>query len=135
MPKTPTAQELGLEGAVLTAPAPADVLLPSGRMVQWRQPDLFTALSFLGTLPSPVISAVIKLLKNEGSYIAEDDPLYAHTQAQQILGMYGIAQFGIVGPKTLDASKEWGDGATLGRRDLAYADVEYLYYRLFRLGH
>lgn len=129
-----TAKALGLEGA---QDAPAQLVeetLPSGLRVTWTMPDLFAVLSFTGTVPDPVTASVIKLLMGEGSYVPEDDPRSWHHKAEHIKGQYGIVAAGLVSPK-LDLAREWGDGAgTLGRRDLSWADVQYCFHVLFRIG-
>jgi hypothetical protein len=127
------ATDLGLEQASTASPEAAEHILPSGRIIQWRMPDVLTIISFAGTIPDPVTAAVIKLLLNEGSYTPEDDPRSYHHKVEQIRGMYGIVAAGMVRPK-MDATREWGDGETLGRRDLAWADVEFIYHVLFRIG-
>lgn len=114
------------------SPAPTEYLLPSGRRVLWRQPDMFAILAFTGTLPDPITAAAIKLLTNEGAYTPTDNPLYYVHQAERIKGMYGLVAHGMVSPR-LDVSKEWGDGDVLGRRDISFGDVEHLYW-LFRNG-
>lgn len=107
--------------------------LPSGRVIRWVMPDIFSIVAFDGLIPSPVIGAVIKLLVNEGAYTPETDALFYKHKAEQIRGMYGIVAAGMVSP-VLDISREWGDGDILGRRDIPLGDVEYAYYILFRAG-
>lgn len=115
------------------APAPTTHALPSGRVVEWRTPDTFAIIAFAGVLPDPITAATIKLLVAEGAFTPEDDPRYYAQQAERIRGMYGLVAHGLVHPR-LDVSREWGDSEVLGRCDIAYGDVEHLYY-LFRVGN
>jgi hypothetical protein len=130
-----SAQALGLEpSAGDTAPAPAPHVLPSGRQITWLMPDIVACLSFVGTLPDPYTAAAIKLLIGEGSYAPEDDPRYYFHRLEMMRGMQGIVAHGVVSPQ-IDLTREWGDGVdVLGRRDLSWADWEYAYQVLFRLG-
>jgi hypothetical protein len=129
-----TAKDLGLERADESPAQISTHTLPSGLVIQWAMPDLFSVLSFTGTLPDPITAAVIKLLVNEGSLTPEDDPRYYHQRAEFLRGLYGIAAAGLVSPK-LDLAREWGDGnGTIGRRELSWADIEQIYYSLFRFG-
>jgi hypothetical protein len=129
-----TARDLGLAGADENAPTPVPRTLPSGTQITWLMPDIVACLSFVGTLPDPYTAAAIKLLINEGSYAPEDDPRYYHHRLEMMKGMQGIVAHGVVSPH-IDLTREWGDGKeTLGRRDLSWADWEYAYQVLFRLG-
>jgi hypothetical protein len=115
------------------APAPQAHVLPSGRAITWLMPDIVACLSFVGTLPDPYTGAAIKLLVAEGSYAPDDDPRYYAHRIEMLRGMQGIVAHGVISP-TIDLNREWGDGSTLGRRDLAWADWEYAYQVLFRVG-
>lgn len=127
-----TARDLGLPSE--DAPTPSSHTLPSGRVITWLMPDIVACLSFVGTLPDPYTAAAIKLLVAEGSYAPEDDPRYYHHRLELMKGMQGIVAHGVVTPH-IDLTREWGNGSeTLGRRDLSWADWEYAYQVLFRLG-
>jgi hypothetical protein len=130
-----SAQALGLEPASeSSAPEPQRHVWPSGRVIEWLMPDIVAALSFVGTLPDPYTAAAIKLLIGEGSYAPEDDPRYYLHRLEMLRGMQGIVAHGVVSPQ-IDLNREWGDGKdVLGRRDISWADWEYAYQVLFRLG-
>lgn len=114
------------------APEPFDETLPSGLRAQWRMPDPFAIIAFADTIPDPVTAGVIALLTEEKSYTPESDPLKLRRDSNAIRGMYGVAAAMLVTP-TLDLSREYGDGITLGRSEIGYMDVAALYWR-FRVG-
>ena len=126
---------MGAAAGVEETPPPASrYVLPSGRVIEWRQPDVFAMIAFTGLVPNAITGAVIKLLLNEGSYTPEDDPRYFVAKAEQLRGMYGIVAAGMVSPR-LDINKQWGDGdGVIGRNELTKGDLEYAYHLLFCTG-
>jgi hypothetical protein len=94
-------------------------------------PDVFAIVAFDGIIPDPLTAAVIQLLKDERSYTDEADPLKFRHDAASIKGMYALAGTMAISPK-IDASVEYGEGDTLGRREIAYMDVCALYWQ-FRI--
>lgn len=96
-------------------------MLPSGLTVQWRMPDLIQLVSFDGLIPDPITASVIQLLKNEKSYTSENDPLRHQHEAQNIKGMLGLTAAMWEKPR-FDPSVEYGQGDTLGRREVGYQD-------------
>lgn len=108
-------------------PPPFENTLPSGMYVKWRMPDPFAIVAFDGHIPDPFTAGVIDLLKNEKSYVEEGDPLRHRHEAANIRGIYGLAAAMLESPK-LDVRLEYGDGETLGRREVGFQDVIQLYY-------
>lgn len=113
-------------------PPPFDGVLPSGLAVKWRMPDPFEIIAFNGMVPDPITAAVIDLLEAEKTYTPEDPKLKHRYLAANIKGMYGLAAAMLIEPR-LDASVEYGDGDTFGRREIGHQDVIQLYF-FFRAG-
>lgn len=113
------------------APEPFTDVLPSGLIAKWRMPDPFAIIAFDGVLPDQLTGSVIDLLKQEKSYQADADPRRYLNDAAAIKGMYMLAGAMLVEPK-LDPRVEYGEGETLGRREIGIMDVARLYL-LFRL--
>jgi hypothetical protein len=111
-------------------PPPFESMLPSGILARWRFPDVFSIILFSGVVPDPLSAACIDLLRNEKSYTDEKDPARHKNEAANIKGMYGLAAAMLESPK-FDPSLEYGDGETLGRREMGYQDIVSL-YQLFR---
>ncbi len=114
----------GMEAPAL--PEPFVGMVPSGMEVRWRMPDPYTLVSFNGPIPDPITASVIDLLEAEKSYTSENDPRRHRTKAQNIVGVYALAAAMLEWPK-LDPTVEYGDGDTLGRREVGYQDVIQLY--------
>lgn len=108
-------------------PAPFHDTLPSGLEADWRMPDPWTIIMFDGVVPDPITAATIQLLKDERQYTPDSDPRKFRADAASIRGMYGLAAAMLESPR-LDVSREYGDGATLGRREIGYLDVCQLYW-------
>lgn len=126
MPSLP-AQALPPDKRPKEPPAPFEDTLPSGLFVKWRMPDPFTIIAFDGHIPDPVTAAVIDLLKNEKSYVEDDAPFRHRYEAANVKGMYALAGAMLESPK-LDVRLEYGDGETLGRREVGFQDVIQLYF-------
>lgn len=124
--KNPIAERMLPPEKRVVMPPPFEDMLPSGRVVHWRMPDPFQVVAFDGVVPDPLTAATIKLLKEEGSYTEESDPRKFRYDAQQIMGWYAIAGAMLVRPP-LDPTVEYGDGVTLGRREIGKEDVRHLY--------
>jgi hypothetical protein len=105
-------------------------MMPSGLVVKWRMPDVFSIILFSGVVPDPLSAACIDLLRNEKSYTDEKDPARHKNEAANIKGMYGLAAAMMESPR-FDPSLEYGDGEVLGRREMGYQDIVSL-YQLFR---
>lgn len=100
--------------------------LPSGMVVELAMPDLFAVLGAVHAIPDALTAQVIRLLKDEGSYTPERDPRKFKLDAEYLRGMYAIASLCLVSPR-LNINQEYGDGETLGRRDLPWEDVRAIY--------
>ena len=101
--------------------------LPSGIACRWRMPDPWQIVAFDGHIPDPFTAATIDLLKNEKSYVEESDPFRHKHEAANIRGLYALAGAMLEYPK-LDVRLEYGDGETLGRREVGFQDVIQLYF-------
>jgi hypothetical protein len=102
-------------------PPPFESMMPSGLTVKWRMPDIAQLVTFDDVIPDPFTGAVITLLKNEKSYQSESDPMrYVH-EAQNIKGMIPLTAAMWEWPR-FDPNVEYGEGDTLGRREVGYQD-------------
>lgn len=107
-------------------------MMPSGLMVKWRMPDFVSLVAFDGMIPDPLTGAVIDLLKSEKSYTDEKDPARHRNEAANIRGMLGLTAAMWESPK-FDPTIEYGDGDTLGRREVGYQD-HVATFQLMRFG-
>ena len=107
-------------------------LIVSSRPIVWEMPDVWDLVTFAQTLPDPITAAVIKLLSDEGSLGNDDDPQSYHNRANRIKGMYGIVAACLVSPKLDLSVKVSEQEGVIGRTQIGIAEVEEIYYRLFR---
>jgi hypothetical protein len=114
-------------------PPPAfESMMPSGLTVKWRMPDFIQLVAFDGMIPDPFTAATIDLLKNEKSYADEKDPLRHKNEAANIRGMLGLTAAMWESPR-FDPRVEYGEGDTLGRREVGYQDHVAM-FQLCRFG-
>lgn len=115
------------------APRGQAYVLPSGRVVRLAMPDLWAVISAVGRVPNPVLTAVLDLLVQDGSYTpqAATADLYLRKR-EEVLGIYACAALCLVEPR-LALGRPPGEGE-IGPRELPYLDAEVIYARFFRLG-
>ena len=121
MAATLPAQALPPDKRPKPLPPPTESMMPSGLTVKWRMPDFIQLVAFDGMIPDPLTAAVIDLLKNEKSYTDEKDPARHKNEAANIRGMLGLTAAMWESPK-FDPTVDYGDGDTLGRREVGYQD-------------
>jgi len=106
-------------------------ILPSGRAVKLRMPDLYAILASVGRVPSQQMIDVLNLLQAEGSLKKDeaDEDRYLRKR-NELRGMYAIAALCMVEPVlSLDANPPAGAWTPA---DTTYADLEVIYWSFFR---
>lgn len=109
----------------------ADMTLSGGRVVSLAMPDMYTILATNGRAPNPGMGAVLRLLEGAGALEQQNLLQRLNGLAEYYRGLYEVAALCLVAPRLrLDGGEAGSDEIT--PRDLAFNDVQQIYYSFFR---
>lgn len=109
--------------------------LPSGIVVKLTMPNMYAILATVGTIPNPMIAAVLDLLVKDNAFsttLAGGEAAPYVNKVEEIRGMYAITALCLVEPVlVLDRAPDEAAGE-IGPQHLNFQDVESVYWGFFR---
>jgi len=94
-----------------------------------EMPDLYAVLAEVGTIPSPEIAAVLRLLEGTGALEQQNQLQRLTGQKEYWMGLYEIARLCLSEPRLILKGKA-GPGE-ITARDLSLNDVQGIYWQFF----